>query len=93
MSKITEEQIVILVKLQKIETEAVKLETFLQKIPVRIAALDQELQESAQSIEEEENFIGELNKKYRTYASDVQMNIGKIQKSQEKLRSVKTNKE
>lgn len=93
MSNITEEQIVILVKLQKIETEAVKLETILQQTPVRIAELDHQLQEYVQSIEEEEKVIGELNKSYRTYESDVQMNLGKIQKSQEKLRSVKTNKE
>jgi len=93
MSKITEEQIVTLVKLQKIDTEAQKLESFLKEIPVRIGILDERLEKFVRTVEEDENVISELNKKYRTYESDVQMNLGKIQKSQEKLRSVKTNKE
>ena len=93
MPKITEEQIVTLVKLQKIDTETAKLERFLQQVPVRIGSLEEKLEKFIHAIEEQENVIGELNKKYRTYESDVQMNLGKIQKSQEKLRSVKTNKE
>ncbi len=93
MPKITEEQIVTLVKLQKIDTEAQKLQSFLKEIPVRIGILDERLEKFVHSVEEEENVISELNKKYRTYESDAQMNLGKIQKSQEKLRSVKTNKE
>ena len=93
MPKITEEQIVTLVKLQKIDTEAQKLQSFLKEIPVRIGILDERLEKFVRSVEEDENVISELNKKYRTYESDVQMNLGKIQKSQDKLRSVKTNKE
>ncbi len=93
MPKITEEQIVTLVKLQKIDTEAQKLQSFLKEIPVRIGILDERLEKFVRSVEEDENVISELNKKYRTYESDAQMNLGKIQKSQEKLRSVKTNKE
>jgi len=65
----------------------------LKKIPVRIGILDDRLEKFGRSVEGDENIISELNKKYRTYESDVQMNLGKIQKSQEKLRSVKTNKE
>jgi predicted nucleic acid-binding Zn-ribbon protein len=93
MPKITEEQIVTLVKLQKIDTEAQKLQSFLKEIPVRIGILDERLEKFVRSAEEDENVISELNKKYRTYESDVQTNLGKIQKSQDKLRSVKTNKE
>src|SRR5210317_597623 len=93
MPKITEEQIVTLVKLQKIDIEAQKLQSFLKEIPVRIGILDEGLEKFVHGVEEDENVISELNKKYRTYESDVQMNLGKIQKSNEKLRSVKTNKE
>ena len=93
MPKITEEQIVTLVKLQKIDTEAQKLQSFLNQIPGRIGILDERLDQFMHGVEKDENVISELNKKYRTYESDVQMNLGKIQKSQEKLRSVKTNKE
>jgi predicted nucleic acid-binding Zn-ribbon protein len=93
MPTITEEQIVTLVKLQKIDTEAQKLESILKEIPLRIGILDERLEKFMRSVEEDENLINELNKKYRTYESDVQSNLGMIQKSQEKLRSVKTNKE
>jgi hypothetical protein len=93
MPKITEEQIVTLVKLQEIDSEAQKLQSFLKEIPVRIGILDESLEKFVRSVEEDENVISELNKKYRIYESDAQMNLGKIQKSQEKLRSVKTNKE
>ena len=93
MPTITEEQIVTLIKLQKIDTEAQKLESLLKEIPVRIGILDERLEKFMRTVEEDENLISELNKKYRTYESDVQLNLGMIQKSQEKLRSVKTNKE
>jgi predicted nucleic acid-binding Zn-ribbon protein len=93
MPTITEEQIVTLVKLQKIDTEAQKLESLQKEIPLRIGTLDERLEKFMRSVEDDENTISELNKKYRTYESDVQLNLGMIQKSQEKLRSVKTNKE
>jgi predicted nucleic acid-binding Zn-ribbon protein len=93
MPKITEEQIVTLVKLQKIDSETQKLESFLKEMPVRIGILDERLEKFVHSVKEDGNVISELNKEYRTYESDAQMNLGKIQKSQEKLRSVKTNKE
>ena len=93
MPKITEEQISTLVKLQKIDSETQKLESFLKEMPVRIGILDERLEKFVHSVEEDENVISELNKEYRTYESDAQMNLGKIQKSREKLRSVKTNKE
>jgi len=93
MPKISEEQIATLVKLQKIDIEAQKLRSFLNEIPVRIEILDERLEKFVRSVDEDENIISELNKKYRTYESDVQINLGKIQKSQDKLRSAKTNKE
>ena len=93
MPKISEEQIATLVKLQKIDAEAQKIQSFLNEIPVRIEILDERLEKFVRSVDEDENIISELNKKYRTYESDVQINLGKIQKSQDKLRSAKTNKE
>ena len=93
MPKITEEQIATLVKLQKLDSETQKLELFLKEMPVRIGILDERLEKFVHSVEEDENVISELNKEYRTYESDAQLNLGKIQKSREKLRSVKTNKE
>jgi len=93
MSNINKEKIAILVKLQKIDIETGKIKSRLVNIPNQMSTLDQELEELTRSVQSEEETIDELNKKYRTYESDVQQNLTKIGKSQEKLRSVKTNKE
>jgi len=93
MSAVTKEQIDTLVKVQQIETEAAVLKAYLKDVPARIHSLEQQLEEFIHSVENDEAVIEELNKQYRVLESDVQSNLGKIQKSQEKLRSVKTNKE
>jgi len=93
MTDLTQKDIVALVKLQKIEIETGKLKACLRDVPVQIQNLDQKLEEFTRKVENDTEFIAELNKKYRTYESDIQLNLGKIEKSEEKLRSVKTNKE
>ncbi len=93
MPIITEVQIVTLVKLQKIDTEAQKLESFLRKIPERVQIIDERLEKYMCTVEEDKIAINELNKKYRDYESDIQVNLGMIKRSQDNLRSVKTNKE
>ena len=93
MTNLTKKDIETLLKLQQIDTENVKLVAYLRDVPVQIKNLDTRLDEFTRNIENDENLITELNKKYRTYESDIQSNVGKIEKSQEKLRSVKTNKE
>ena len=90
---ISKKQITTLVALQKIDIESAKLETLLKDLPVRIGALDKRLEALDRDVKNDEEVIHELNKKYRDCESDVQVNLGKIQKSEEKLRSVKTNKE
>jgi len=87
------EQIDILVKLQKIETESVKIKAMLNDFPTKLDAIDNGLKSLEQSIAEGTSLIDEMRKKYRAYESDVQMNISKIKKREENLRSVKTNKE
>jgi uncharacterized protein len=93
MTNLTKKDIGTLLKLQQIDRENVKLVAYLQDVPVQIKNLDTRLDEFTRNVENDENLIIELNKKYRTYESDIQLNAGKIEKSQEKLRSVKTNKE
>jgi len=93
MTELTKKEIAALVKLQNIELETAKLKAFLRDGPVQIKNLEKRLDEFTGKVENDEEFIAELNKKYRTYESDLQLNLGKIEKSQEKLRSVKTNKE
>jgi predicted nucleic acid-binding Zn-ribbon protein len=93
MTELTKNDIAALVKLQKIDIETGKLKTYLQDVPFQIKNLDQKLEEFTRKVENDEDLITELNKKYRTSESDIQSNLGKIAKSQEKLRAVKTNKE
>ena len=93
MIDVNKEQIVTLVELQKIVIETGKLEAHLQSVPAIISELEEKLEEFVRNFEKDKEIIGDLNKEYRTFESDVQLNLGKIQKSQDKLRSVKTNKE
>jgi predicted nucleic acid-binding Zn-ribbon protein len=93
MTDLTNKDISTLVKLQLVHSETEKLKLLLQDVPVQIKGLDQRLEEFTSNVESDEEIISELNKKFRTYESDIQLNLGKIEKSQEKLRSVKTNKE
>ena len=93
MVDITREQIVTLVELQRNVIETGKLEAHLKSVPDRISKLEGRLEEFVRSFEKNKEIIDELNREYRTCESDVQINLEKIQKSQEKLRSVKTNKE
>jgi predicted nucleic acid-binding Zn-ribbon protein len=93
MTDLTNKDISTLVKLQLIHSETAKLKLLLQDVPDRIKSLDQRLEEFTRNVASDEEIISELNKKYRTYESDIQLNLGKIEKSQVKLRSVKTNKE
>jgi len=93
MPNIDKEQIRFLVELQKIEIESSKIRSILTSVDHRIETLDISLNAFEESIKDEQAVISELNQKYRTYESDMQMNLDRIAKSKEKLRSVKTNKE
>jgi len=93
MTAVTRDQIDTLVKVQQIEIETGELKAYLEKVPSRINSLERELEEFIRSVEGDEAEIEEFNKQYRALEADVQLNLTKIQKSQEKLRSVKTNKE
>ena len=93
MTSLTQKDIAILVRLQKINIESTKLKDYLQNVPDQIKDLDQRLDEFTRNVENDEQRIDEFNKAYRTFESDIQLNLGKIEKSEVKLQSVKTNKE
>ncbi|MBW2409804.1 MAG: hypothetical protein JRF72_08400 [Deltaproteobacteria bacterium] len=93
MVNITKEQIHFLVKLQQIEIDAAKIQKHIDSVDSRIEALEAGVKDFEKIIEQEEAVINELNQKYKTYETDVQINLERISKSKEKLRSVKTNKE
>ena len=87
------EQIEILVKLQKVETETGDIRSLLDALPQRLENLDAEVMAFQQTLEEDEKLVNDIKKDYRMYESDSQTGISQIEKSQAKLRSVKTNKE
>jgi uncharacterized protein len=93
MPGITKEMIDTLVKIQKIDIETDKLKTIVEDLPLRVRSLEQQLETYSHQIENDQTSITELNKQYRSYESELQSNQGKIKKSEDKLRSVKTNKE
>ena len=87
------EKIERLIELQKIETETSRIRLLLNGFPAKMDTLDSELKAFEQTIADESSRVGELKKEYRGYESDALMNRSMIQKSQEKLGVVKTNKE
>jgi predicted nucleic acid-binding Zn-ribbon protein len=93
MPSVTHEQITALVKLQRIEIEIRGIKAKLSTVDHRIEILDNQLLDFKQTLEDQESLIHELNQKYRTYESDVQMHLDRIRKSEAKLSAVKTNKE
>jgi len=93
MPNVSKAQIELMVKLQEITIESNKIRSMLNSVDHRIEMLNSGLKEFEKIIEEKEAVLKELDQKYRSYESDVQMNLDRISKSKEKLRSVKTNKE
>ena len=93
MLSVTQEQITTLVKLQEIEIETSSIKKQLNTVDQRIEGLDKKLLDFSQTIEEQKSLINELNEKYRSYESDLQLHLDSIKKSEAKLTSVKTNKE
>jgi predicted nucleic acid-binding Zn-ribbon protein len=93
MPAVTKEQIETLVKVQLIEIEAGKLKLYLKGVPAQISGLELQLDEFIRGVENDQAAIDEFNKQYRAFEADVQQNLTKMEKSHEKLRLVKTNKE
>lgn len=87
------EKIDILIKLQAIETEMDAVRARLSKIPKQLETLDARLSESEKTLEDQAARLDELRKTYRSQDSDLQMNLAKEKKNQEKLPTIKNNKE
>jgi uncharacterized protein len=87
------EQIKVLVKLQHLDAESIRIKSTLNDVSKKLKHLDSSLEEIELTIKDQESVLDGLKKQYRDYESDVKLNLAKINKSQEKLRSVKTNKE
>lgn len=93
MPSVTKEQIDILIKLEMVETEIRTIKSILEEIPKKLDTLNARLEAFETTITDKETAFFDMQKKYRENESDVQMNLDSIKKSNEKLMSVKTNKE
>jgi len=93
MVSVTREEINVLIELQNIDVESIRIQAFLDGIQPKVDQLDEHIKEVEQTIIEKESVISELKKEYRSRESDVQDNQERIRRNNEKLVSVKTNKE
>ncbi len=93
MQNVTREQIDILVSLQEIDIKSVVIRDEMDSLPGRRDELDAKLKEAEERFIQMDTAHSELKKIYRSNESDIQQNQEKIRKSNEKLVSVKTNKE
>jgi uncharacterized protein len=87
------EQIAIAVQLQEIEIRIHKIKSVLESMPQKLNSLDKEIRDAEQEMETKKSLVDELRKKYRMNESNYQANMLLMRKSQEKLASVKNNKE
>ena len=93
MLKISKKEIDILVELQEIEIKTEVIKSEISKVSGKLDKVDSELKVFESEIDEEEKIISDSKQKYRSCETDVQVNNSKAQKSTEKLKLVKTNKE
>ena len=82
-----------LVKLQKIELDIKNINKLMLKIPEELEVLERQRNEFEKKIEDARNTIETLQKQYRAGESDSQAIVSRMEKEEDKLRSVKNNKE
>lgn len=93
MPEITKEEIRKIVKMQQIETDIRRLQVVLEKLPDKISGLDAGLDQAEKVIAESEKLLKAKRQQYRDYETDIDINSSQIKKSEQKLGSVKNNKE
>jgi uncharacterized protein len=87
------DQIDILVSLQEIEIESSSVNSHLCSISKRVDLLNYSQNELKQRITDETVKMEEMRKQYRSHESDIKQNQVMIKRSQERLNSIKNNRE
>lgn len=87
------EQLETLTRLQALQIEAIDIQCILDRVPERLQAVDAQREEHEAGLAEINEQLASLNRSYRTLERDAKANQVLVDKSQDKLRSVKTNKE
>ena len=93
MTAITRAQMENLLSLQRIELQKKEVQKSLDAVAEKIAALDKELNGFLKSIEKEREAFEDLQARYRDSEEQVLENTALIEKTEEKRRAVKTNRE
>ncbi|MBF0102847.1 MAG: hypothetical protein HQK77_18250 [Desulfobacterales bacterium] len=91
--KSEQEQMDLLIQLQKNENETSQIKTRISNNEKRNTELDQMIVNNETTIQEKENEFKELQRKYRSYDSDLKMHLTKQEKQEQRLREVRSNKE
>lgn len=91
--EITREQLNTLIQYQTVDVESERIQADLEELPKRVDTLEAQLLASKTDIGKSEEALAERHKDYRQHEEDINTNQEMIRKSNEKLPSVKTNKE
>ncbi|MFZ2041988.1 MAG: C4-type zinc ribbon domain-containing protein [Desulfobacterales bacterium] len=93
MASISREKIQSLVELQTVEADIRRVETLLAETPAKLAAVTLELEAFEATLAEEDGQLQAVQKTYREQEREAQVALAQIRKSNERLATVKTNKE
>ncbi|MBU0995570.1 MAG: hypothetical protein KJ737_24005 [Proteobacteria bacterium] len=93
MQEITQEQMDILIDLQKIETESFRIKKIISSVDEKVSALNSRLTSFCKMIAEKEFVLKEMKDRYQIFESELNERTARIQKSRETLKGVSTHKE
>jgi uncharacterized protein len=93
MASISREKIQSLVALQAVEADIRRVQALLAETPAKLAAIARELEAFEATLAEEDGQLQAVQKAYREQERETQVVLAQIRKSNERLATVKTNKE
>ena len=93
MLEVTKDEMDVLIRLQANEDSKNKIKLFLNKIPEQIALLDQQLADEEQQMNDRVSLWEAQKKQYRDCEAEIKQRQENIRKSDQKLMSIKSNKE
>lgn len=91
--KVTTEEMEVMVRLQENEVKKDRIRRFLKELPEQFSRLEDELATIERRLQEQEARLGQEKKAYRDSEGTLQQKQASVKKSDEKLLSIKNNKE
>ncbi|SMC69012.1 hypothetical protein SAMN02746065_10764 [Desulfocicer vacuolatum DSM 3385] len=93
MAAITKNEMDVLIRLQKAETETVRILSYLESIDKEKDALESKLTTFVRALDRKKNTLDAVSKEIKDIEIEIQTTDDRIQKSNDTLRQVKTDKE